>query len=341
MAHKATMADIARRLGISRAAVSYALNGQPGVAAETRARVLDLAVDLGWHPSASARALSGSGIKVIGLALSRAAESFAVDSFFFEFLAGVESVLAEHGWSLLLRVIGDAPAVEVETYRRWWGEGRIDGVILVDERHRDERIPAVQQIGLPAVLCGGPRQSGSMPCIWTDQAADSALIVDHLAALGHRHLAHVSGPRAFAHERARQRGIRTAARRHGIRVETVEGSYAPDSATAAVRRLFAAPDRPGALILGNDHMAVAALRALRETGLSVPGDVSLVSWDDSPLTRAVDPQLTALSRDNQAYGRQAATALLDLVAGADPGQVQVPRSRLEVRGSSAPVRPAP
>src|SRR5579875_2183339 len=122
MAAKATMADIARQLGISRAAVSYALNGQPGVAADTRERVLKLAVDLGWHPSASARALMGSDIKVIGLALSRPTDTFAVDSFFFEFLAGVESLLAERGWSLLLRVIGDVPELEIATYRRWWGE---------------------------------------------------------------------------------------------------------------------------------------------------------------------------------------------------------------------------
>lgn len=337
MARKATMADIARRLGISRAAVSYALNGHPGVAAETRTRVLDLAVELGWHPSASARALTGSGIQVIGLALSRPTDTFAVDSFFFEFLAGVESVLVERGWSLLLRVIGDAPAVEIETYRRWWGEGRIDGVILVDERHRDERIAAVEEMGLPAVLCGGPRKDAALPCVWTDQAADAALIVEHLAALGHERIAHVSGPRVFVHERARLCGLRSAATRRGMTVTWREGTYEPSSAGMAVRQLLDAADPPTALVLSNDHMAVAALRTLHELGLAVPEAISVVSWDDSPLTRAVDPQLTALCRNNQAYGRQAATALLDLVAGGAPGRVAVAPSELKVRGSTGPV----
>jgi len=338
MAAKATMADIARQLGISRAAVSYALNGQPGVAADTRERVLKLAVDLGWHPSASARALMGSDIQVIGLALSRPTASFAVDSFFFEFLAGVESVLVERGWSLLLRVIGDAPDVETETYRRWWGEGRIDGVIIVDERQHDDRLAAVEEIGLPAVLCGGPRKGVDLPCVWTDQAGDAALLVDHLAALGHRRIAHVSGPREFMHERGRQRGVRTAAARRGMSVLSVEGRYAPEDARAAVQQLLAEPEPPTAFIFGNDHMSVAGLKMLRELGKSVPREFSVVSWDDSPLTRAVDPELTALYRDNQEYGRQAAQTLLDLVAGKQPGLVPVARSLLRERASSGPRR---
>lgn len=334
MTGRATMADIARQLNISRAAVSYALNGQPGVAADTRERVLKLAVELGWHPSASARALMGSDIRVIGLALSRPTDTFAVDSFFFEFLAGVESVLVERGWSLLLRVIGDAPAVEVDTYQRWWGEGRIDGAILVDERHRDHRIEAVEEIGLPAVLCGGPRKDISLPCIWTDHAGDAALIVEHLAELGHERIAHISGPREFAHERGRQRGIRSAAARHGMSVTSIEGTYAAKDADVAVRELLDTRDAPTALVLSNDHMSVASLRTLRELGKSVPDEISVVSWDDSPLTRAVDPELTALYRDNQGFGRKAATALLDLVAGKHPGLISLPRSELRVRASS-------
>ena len=280
----------------------------------------------------------GSDIKVIGLALSRPADTFAVDSFFFEFLAGVERVLAEHGWSLLLRVLGDVPDIEIETYRRWWGEGRIDGVILVDERHHDERIAAVEEIGLPAVLCGGPRKGVSFPCVWTDQSGDAALIVEHLAGLGHRHIAHVSGPREFVHERGRQRGVRTAAARHDMSVTTIEGSYAPGDARAAVQRLLAEPEQPTALIFSNDHMSVAGLKMLRELGRSVPGEFSVVSWDDSPLTRAVEPELTALYRDNQALGRQAAEALLRLVSGGQPGLVPAARSQLRTRASSGPVR---
>src|SRR5450756_1676597 len=103
---RATMGDIARRLDISKTAVSYALNGQPGVSSATRQRVLDLAKDLGWYPSSSARALSGAETGVIGLVLSRPSDLLTIETFFIHFLSGIEQVLTERGSSLLLRIIG-------------------------------------------------------------------------------------------------------------------------------------------------------------------------------------------------------------------------------------------
>ena len=147
---RATMGDVARRLGISKAAVSYALNGQPGVSAVTRQRVLELAKELGWYPSSSARALSGAETGVIGLVLSRPSDLLTIETFFIHFLSGIEQVLTERGSSLLLRVIGEHPDAETKTYERWWGERRVDGVILVDERYHDVRLPAIERLGLPA-----------------------------------------------------------------------------------------------------------------------------------------------------------------------------------------------
>src|SRR5450759_997040 len=208
---RATMGDIARRLDISKAAVSYALNGQPGVSSATRQRVLDLAKDLGWYPSSSARALSGAETGVIGLVLARPADLLTMETFVIRFLSGVEQVLTERGSSLLLRVIGEHPDAEAKTYERWWGERRVDGVILVDERYHDMRIPAVERLGLPAVLCGGPIKGSELPCLWTDHAADASTVMEHLVGLGHERIAHVSGPARFVHERARRRGVRRRA----------------------------------------------------------------------------------------------------------------------------------
>src|ERR1035437_5995776 len=134
---RATMGDIARRLDISKAAVSYALNGQPGVSSATRQRVLDLAKDLGWYASSSARALSGAETGVVGLVLSRPSDLLTIETFFMHFLSGVEQVLTERGSSLLLRVIGEHPEAETKTYERWGGERRVDGVLRRGERHPD------------------------------------------------------------------------------------------------------------------------------------------------------------------------------------------------------------
>ena len=129
---RVTIGGLAEQLGLSKASVSYALNGQPGVSEETRRRVVDLATSLGWHPSSSARALSRSRTDSIGIVLRRDPELLGSEPYYMSLLAGVEGVLAETGKSLLLRMVGVSARDEVATYRRWSAEGRVDGVMLFD-----------------------------------------------------------------------------------------------------------------------------------------------------------------------------------------------------------------
>jgi DNA-binding LacI/PurR family transcriptional regulator len=335
-ATRPTMGDIARRLDISKAAVSYALNGQPGVSAATRQKVLDLAKDLGWYASSSARALSGAETGVIGLVLSRPSDLLTIETFFMHFLSGVEQVLTERGSSLLLRVIGDYPEAETNTYERWWGERRVDGVILVDERFHDMRLPAVEGLGLPAVLCGGPIKGSALPCLWTDHGADASTVVEHLVALGHTRIAHVSGPARFTHERARRRGVRRAGATLGAAIETIEAEYTGPQAAQVTERLLAQSQPPTSIVYASDVMALAGLVVAATRGVSVPGQLSVVSWDDSYLTTLVHPAVTALFRDTPAYGALAASVLLDLVDGRNRGRIQVPASSLRVRETTAP-----
>ena len=332
---RATMGDIARSLGISKAAVSYALNGQPGVSAQTRQRVLDLAKDLGWYASSSARALSGAETGVIGLVLARPSDLLTIETFFIHFLAGVEQVLTERGSSLLLRVIGEHPEAETKTYERWWGERRVDGVILVDERYHDMRLPVVEALGLPAVLCGGPIKGSALPCLWTDHGVDARTVLDHLVGLGHTRIAHISGPARFVHERARRRGVRRAGIALGADVQTLEAEYTGPQAAEVTQRLLDQPDPPTAIVYASDVMALAGLGVAAAKGVPVPAALSVVSWDDSYLTTLVHPAVTALWRNTPAYGALAASVLLDLVEGQDRGLVQVPTSTLRVRETTA------
>ena len=335
---RTTMSDVARRLGISKAAVSYALNGQPAVSAVTRQRVLELAKELGWYASSSARALSGAETGVVGLVLARPSDLLTIETFFIHFLSGVEKVLTERGSSLLLRVIGEHPDAETQTYERWWGERRVDGVILVDERFQDMRLPAVERIGLPAVLCGGPIKDSELPCLWTDHDADAAMVIEHLVGLGHRRIAHISGPARFVHERARRRGVGRAGRSLGADVETIEAEYTGPEAGEVTHRLLGSTDPPTAIVFASDVMALAGLGVAAALGVSVPSQLSVVSWDDSYLTTLVHPSVTALWRDTPGYGALAASVLLDLVEGRNRGGIQVPASTLKVRETTA--RPA-
>jgi DNA-binding LacI/PurR family transcriptional regulator len=333
---RATMGDVAKRLGISKAAVSYALNGQPGVSSETRMRVLALAKELGWYASSSARALSGAETGVVGLVLSRPSDLLTIETFFIHFLSGVEKALTERGSSLLLRVIGEHPEAEINTYERWWGERRVDGVILVDERHRDLRLPAVERLGLPAVLCGGPVKGSTLPCLWSDQAADATMVMKHLVSLGHKRIAHVSGPARFVHERTRRRSVRRVANALGVVVETHEAEYTGSQAAYVTTRLLNQPAPPTAIVYASDVMALAGLGVAAARGVSVPAQLSVVSWDDSYLTTLVHPAVTALWRDTPGYGALAASVLLDLVDGRNRGRIQLSPSTLNVRETTAP-----
>ena len=150
-----TITDIAQRAGVSKGSVSYALNGHPGVSELTRRRILAIAEEVGWHPNRAARALSASRAGACGLALARPARTLAYEPFFSKLLSGIESELSARQFALMLQIVEDVEA-ETDVLRRWWAERRVDGVLLVDLRVDDPRIPLVEQLGLPAVIVGGP-----------------------------------------------------------------------------------------------------------------------------------------------------------------------------------------
>jgi DNA-binding LacI/PurR family transcriptional regulator len=339
MAARVTIGDLAQRLGISKASVSYALNGQPGVSAQTRARVLELAQQLQWYPSSSARALSGARTGVVGLVLSRDPELIGTEPYYMLVVSGIESVLIESEHALLLRMVGTEPGRDLAVYERWAGEGRVDGVMLFDQRHDDPRIPLVQRLGLPAVLHGEPEPGTSIRSVVPDERADAERVVEHLHRLGHRRVAHLTGPFALLHEERRDELIRAEADRRGMELETVEADYTMDTARRLVAGRLPGGRGPTAWIASNDVMALGVVRAAAERGVDVPGELSVVSWDDSMLCLVGAPAITALDRHPQEFGRRCARALLEEIAGL-PGAVEPPpASELRVRATTGPVAP--
>ena len=155
---RVTIKDIAERAGVSKGAVSYALNGRPGVSDETRDRILAIANDLGWYPNRAARALSAARADSCGLVLARPARTIALEPFFMEFISGLESELSARSIALTLQLVRDVQE-EIEVYRRWFGEHRVDGVLVVDLRQDDPRIDELVRLGLPAVVVGGPLEN--------------------------------------------------------------------------------------------------------------------------------------------------------------------------------------
>jgi DNA-binding LacI/PurR family transcriptional regulator len=332
-----TIADIARRAGVSKGAVSYALNGQPGVSEATRQRILAIAQEIGFNPNSAARALSGSTANAVGLALCRPARILGIEPFFMELISGVEAELSARSYALTLQVVAD-PEAEIAVYKRWWGERRVDGVFVCDLRIDDSRVPVLEELQLPAVVIGGPEHTGELACVWADDAAALGETLEYLVALGHRRIARVGGLPELLHTEIRSRAFADVGQRLGVEAVTVSSDYTGEEGARATRRLLSSAQRPTAILYDNDVMAIAGLAVAQEMGLAVPGDLSIVAWDDSALCQLTHPPLTALGRDIPAYGAHAARQLLAAIEGKKIGAYQDETAHLTPRGSTAPPR---
>lgn len=332
-----TIDDIARKVGVSRGAVSFALNGRPGVSEETRARILAAAEEMNWRPHSAARALGGARAQAAGLVIARPARTIGVEPFFAHLLSGLQAGLSARGVALHLLIVEDTDA-EIEVYRGWAREHRVDGFIVVDLQVADRRIPVLEELGVPAVVLGGPGRHGGLSSVWADDREAMVSIADYLAALGHTSIAHVAGLPGFRHTQRRIRALRDSAKRLGLaEVVSVATDFSDAEGAAATRALLSRAARPTAIVYDSDVMAVAGLGVAAEMGVAVPREVSVVAFDDSVLNRIVHPALTALSRDTFTLGERVAETLLATIEDpSNPLDVKTPTPRLTVRESTAP-----
>jgi DNA-binding LacI/PurR family transcriptional regulator len=331
-----TIADVASRAGVSKGAVSFALNGRPGLAQATVDRILAAADELGWRPSNRARSLSVSKAFALGFVITRDPAVLSSDPFFPAFIAGVESVLASRGQALVLQVVTPGED-EAAGYRRLAQDGRVDGVFLSDLRHDDPRIGLLTELGLPAVTLNRPEGSSPFPAVCLDDRPGTIAVVEHLLELGHRRIAHVAGPLAFVHATARQEAFVAALAEAGLEPVAIEGSdFTAAGGTEATKRLLALAEPPTAIVYANDRMAIAGIGAAHEAGLTVPGELSVAGFDDSELAEFVHPGLTTVRADPFGFGEAAARTLNLLIdEGGEVADVELPPARLVVRRSTA------
>jgi len=197
---RVTIADIALRAGVSKGAVSYALNGRPGISEVTRQRILKIADDLGWYPNSAARALSGARAGACGLVLARPARTLAFETFFMELIAGIEMELSSRSVGLTLQVVHDLePKWRL---RRWWRAApstvcswSTRASMTEDRADREARAPGRHHCG--------PEGTGNLSAVWSDDAGAVVDVVRYLARLGHQRIARVAGVPEFLSTEAR------------------------------------------------------------------------------------------------------------------------------------------
>jgi LacI family transcriptional regulator, repressor for deo operon, udp, cdd, tsx, nupC, and nupG len=332
-----TIADVAARAGVSRAAVSFAINDRPGVGDETRARILRAAEELGWRPSEPARALTHARSDAVGLVLVRQPDRLEFDDFFVRFLTGIERTLAARDYGLLLQVLSLDVGGTLEAYRRLVDAGRVDGMLLTDVVLDDPRYELLLESGMPTAVAGRPLGNCSFPSVELRHLDGMAAVVEHLIALGHRAVAFIGGDPAYEYVATRRAVWMNTMRRAGLE-PGLSASVVPEDAVAraATARLLRARHRPTAIVYTSDMLALAGIHVARRLGLDVPGDVSIVGFDDSPVADLSSPPLTTVRVDYAGFGEAAAALLLALIEGAPPPLFEPAAPELVVRGSTAP-----
>jgi LacI family transcriptional regulator len=335
-----TIRELAKLSGVSVATVSRVFNGYADVSPTTRERVLRLAEELDYTPTAAARTLVMQRSHVVGVVLSTGPDHPDLQHpFFQEVLVGLRHRLGEGGFDLLLL------ATELEdgarSYLRRCRAHQVDGVVLmgIDESDPDVRKLARSQIPCIAVdldLVG--RRTGY---VVSDNRAGAAEAVRHLHSLGHRRIATITGMMTTKAGVDRLVGFRSELERLKLdyRDDYVhEGDFYDESGYEGAKAFLALPDPPTAVFAASDLMAVGALRAAVEAGRSVPRDLSLVGFDDIQLARLLQPSLTTIRQNKTGLGIAAAEAVIRMIEGngAAPPAVTLP-VELVVRASTGPL----
>jgi len=328
-----TLRDIAQRVGVSETAASFALNGKPGISEDVRRRVLEVVEELDWRPSYAARLLSGAASQSVGFLLPAAATSVDSELFFMRLMTGMQTALSPAQYGLLVQVAENVDD-EIEVYRRWHSDRRVDGVVLINLLEDDPRPDAINELGLPAVLAGGPDPTGRITSISIDDGAAMRVVLDHVHQLGHTKVAYVCGDQKLLHVQRRVAAFEAVRRTLFDTGQVVSTAYTSQAAARATDSILGQSPAPTAIICDNEVLAVAVSVTATAMGLRVGEDLTVLSCEDSPVCEAMHPPISALHRDTHGFGADVASQLLNLIAGRELVSTQEQVPELFVRGSS-------
>jgi LacI family repressor for deo operon, udp, cdd, tsx, nupC, and nupG len=335
---RTTIQDIARHLNVSKGTVSLALNDAPGVNEETRRRVKDYARSIHYRPNQLARAVSSGRSRLVAVVLAR-----LTDSFFEEIVQGIEDVAAQHGYDIITSfVVGKTP----QTHKLHGDElverlisRQIDGLIGSVYSLPESALALLNDAGVP-VLYLGPEPVEGKPCITVDNVAGGRLAAEHLYELGHRRILFLGSNDRYGALRAegasqylQERGDATSEVRILDGEPNMETAYYAVATRLRTRRDFTA------VFCASDQLAVGACKAIQDAGVSVPGQISVMGFDDLHWTRLITPALTTVHQPQVSQGEAAMELLIRRIESVE-SESRMLTPRLIVRDSTGPVATA-
>lgn len=331
---RATLPQVAQHAGVSLASASRALHGA-GASAAMVEKVRAAADELGYRLDPTGRSLRMRKTFQIAFAVADIGNPVYV-----EMMSAIQEVVSNRGYRLLVATTGDTTESTAALVRDL-AAGSVDGLVISPLRVSEGVIAALRGVGKPVVVIGRALVNDQLDCVSTDSAGGIGQAVEHVVALGRRRIGFLNGPLDTTPGEARQRGFDAAVGRPDLAAETVDTEVAEDftvaagvvAARALLARHAAAP--LDAVVAANDLLAIGAIKAAREAGLSVPGDLAVTGMDDTELGRVFHPSLTSVSLGAGERGRAAAELLLGQLEepGREPRRVSV-EPRLVAREST-------
>ena len=331
---RVTRKDVAERAGVSVAVVSYVVNDGPRpVSPETQTKVRQAIEELGYYPNELARSLSRKQTATIGLMLPN-----LMNPVYSEIAESLERVCTASGYTVMLSGTDRDPAKEqklAETLR----SKQVDGVVILPSQEPQASLRLFQQANIPMVVL--EHDLADTHCIVIDDQYGGQLAMQHLLSLGHRRIALIERETLSPHGHLRGVGWREMLEKAGIPLDpalVIVGEAGQAAGYAAMQQWLGLPTPPTAVLAHNDMLAVGAIRAILDAGLTVPADISVVGHDDTIIINYLNPRLTTVKFPVTEMGRRAGQIILELVQQPDslPAQIITLPVELVVRASTAP-----
>ncbi len=333
LANPISIKDIARMADVSHSTVSRALSNSPLISAQTTERIHRIAEQSQYRASEVARSLVTRHTRTVGIVVTTIADPFAAGV-----VDGIEDAATEFGFSVFLANSNADPEREIRVVRSF-EERRVDGIIVTSSRAGAIYVRMIGQLRIPIVLLNNQHPSEYVQSVMIDNVEASARATSHLIELGHQNIAYLGDRYGEQSDTERFSGYRHALQAAGLcfRPEfIVLGDGKPEGGMKAMAQLLALAERPTAVFCYNDMSALGALRQVRVAGLQVPGDISLIGFDDLYISQYMQPALTTLRQPMRQMGRMAMETLIQLLKGSASAHSIKVAAELVLRESTAP-----
>lgn len=327
--------DIARAANVSHSTVSRALRNSPLVSPQTAEQIRKIAREANFRISAVARSLATGRTNTLGVVVTTIADPFAA-----EVVQGVEDAANSHSYSVILANSGADPEREMRVVHSF-EERRVDGILVTSSRVGNLYVGHLAEMKVPIVLINNQHPEEFVYSVMIDNVAASEEATRHLISLGHRRIAYIGDRGGYQSESERRQGYCRALADANVPCVTElirQADSTPQGAILVMDELLQLSEPPTAIFCYNDITAVGALLAARRHGLSVPGDLSIMGFDDLPLASYLSPALTTIRQPMRDMGRQATDILFRLLSGGTAESSRHVRGELIVRESTAPPR---